>query len=99
MNSIKATVKLKLGLLVAAVFLSASANADILSTKLGDANKPEISVPLTGQSMEKVENQYGPPLEKMTPVGEPPITRWRYAEYTVYFEHEHVIHSVIHPRK
>ena len=25
----------------------------------------------------------------------PPITRWSYADYTVYFENDHVVHSVL----
>jgi hypothetical protein len=28
-------------------------------------------------------------------VGEPPISRWEYTGYTVYFEHDLVLHSVI----
>jgi len=28
-------------------------------------------------------------------VGKPPISRWEYPGFVVYFEHEHVIHSVV----
>jgi hypothetical protein len=29
-------------------------------------------------------------------VGDPPITRWVYDRFTVYFENDRVIHSVVH---
>ena len=29
-------------------------------------------------------------------VGQPPITRWDYREFSVYFEYDHVVKSVIH---
>ena len=34
------------------------------------------------------------PRQKHGAVGEPPITRWDYPGFSVYFEHETVIHSV-----
>lgn len=55
----------------------------------------ELNFPERGMNMEQVESLYGAPLEKMAPVGHPPITRWRYREFTVYFEFTHVLHSVI----
>ena len=57
------------------------------------SNEPR---PRSGMSMDQVNNQFGAPGEKYAAVGEPPITRWVYDHYTVYFEHDHVIHSVLH---
>lgn len=54
----------------------------------------EDGMPGQGASMSQVEKHFGPPREKLAPVGNPPITRWVYGDYTVYFEHEYVIHSV-----
>lgn len=54
----------------------------------------ENGMPGRGASMSQVEQRFGQPREKMAPVGTPPITRWIYGDYTVYFEHEYVIHSV-----
>jgi hypothetical protein len=51
-------------------------------------------LPLRGMSMNTVESRFGAPREKLGPVGEPPITRWVYADYTVYFEGRYVIHTV-----
>lgn len=52
--------------------------------------------PKSGMSMDQVSNQFGAPGQKYAAVGEPPITRWVYDHYTVYFEYDHVIHSVLH---
>ena len=50
--------------------------------------------PVRGMSMRKVERLYGEPKEKMLPTGKPPITRWVYEQFTVYFEGKYVIHAV-----
>lgn len=51
-------------------------------------------MPGRGASMKQVEKQFGKPKRKLAPVGKPPITRWVYDNYTVYFEYEYVIDSV-----
>jgi hypothetical protein len=51
--------------------------------------------PQKGLSMQQVINQYGQPVMKKPAVGEPPITVWKYGNFTVYFEHQWVIDSVI----
>jgi hypothetical protein len=50
--------------------------------------------PARGMSMDKVEATYGAPSNRAAPVGEPPITRWEYPGFVVYFEHQFVIHTV-----
>jgi hypothetical protein len=50
--------------------------------------------PKAGAKMANVEATYGAPSQRQRPVGEPPITRWDYPGFSVYFEHETVIHSV-----
>jgi len=54
-------------------------------------------LPVNGLTMVEVEARYGEPDERIGPVGEPPITRWVYSDYSVYFEHRVVIESVLHP--
>jgi hypothetical protein len=49
--------------------------------------------------MERVEQLLGAPQERLPPVGDPPITRWRYPEFTVYFEHDRVLHTVVAARR
>jgi hypothetical protein len=50
--------------------------------------------PARGTTMARVESRFGTPSAKGTPVGEPPITRWDYPAFVVYFEYDHVIHAV-----
>lgn len=52
--------------------------------------------PRPGQSMNAVRAKFGAPSEELPWVGEPPITRWIYPDYTVYFENEFVINTVVH---
>ena len=53
-----------------------------------------VNAPSRGASMETVKAQYGEPLDRTPAVGQPPITRWNYENFTVYFEYDLVIHSV-----
>ncbi len=52
--------------------------------------------PGRGQTMEQVYDKFGPARQELPAVGEPPITRWVYEKFTVYFEHDRVIKTVIH---
>jgi len=51
-------------------------------------------VPKRGMTQQMVEEKFGSPIMKSTPVGEPPISFWDYGEYHVYFEYDKVLHSV-----
>lgn len=53
-------------------------------------------LPANGLTKTEVEQRYGRPNERRAPVGQPPISRWLYDEYSVYFEHDLVIESVLH---
>jgi len=50
--------------------------------------------PRRGMDMSKVVNELGEPITRHPAVGNPPITRWDYADRTVFFEYSHVIHVV-----
>lgn len=62
-------------------------------------------MPAHGMSMANVEHIFGAPQEKISAVPDPgtklhpPITRWVYPDYVVYFEYNYVVHSVLkaHP--
>ena len=54
-----------------------------------------VARPAQGMVMEQVLQQYGEPQQRLGPVGEPPISHWVYGDFIVYFEHQHVIHSVV----
>ncbi len=53
--------------------------------------------PARGTTMERVQAVFGAPSVEQAAVGEPPITRWEYAGFAVYFEHRLVIHAVATP--
>jgi hypothetical protein len=54
-----------------------------------------VSTPSRGITMTKVESEYGSPSERHSAIGSPPITRWDYPGFSVFFERDHVIHSVV----
>lgn len=54
--------------------------------------------PSRGSLKSQVEAQFGSPDSVEGPAGEPPISFWEYPDFTVYFEHNHVIHTVIKHR-
>ena len=45
--------------------------------------------------MSQVASKFGDPSSKVAAVGTPPISRWEYPGFVVYFERDHVIHSVV----
>lgn len=78
-----------------------AASADVLLIERAEQAR-RASLPRNGLSMAQVEASYGPPSEKLAPVAgykpaHPAITRWRYPGYTVYFENQRVISSVLNP--
>lgn len=67
--------------------------------------KPGSSYYVHGLSMHQIAKRFGQPAKKLHPIPargtkhQPPITRWIYPEFTVYFEHGRAIHLVKdHPR-
>jgi len=83
-------------LLLAAVFASGSAGAATVAVDNGIAVKDsDVTTPTRGMSMEQVSTKFGTPVTKVPAVGKPPISRWEYPGFIVYFEADHVIHSVV----
>jgi hypothetical protein len=50
--------------------------------------------PSRGMTQSRVERDFGSPSSREVPVGDPPITRWDYPEFVVFFEYDRVIHAV-----
>jgi outer membrane protein assembly factor BamE (lipoprotein component of BamABCDE complex) len=76
-------------------FLSVSSHAETVTIPLGQQGKAwNVETPTTGMRKDQVEEKFGTPIEKSGPVGTPPIYTWDYSQFTVYFESDHVIHSV-----
>ena len=60
------------------------------------AATPEV--PSRGASMEAVRAKFGAPSQESPAVGQPPITRWDYPSYSVFFENDKVLHTVVAKR-
>ncbi len=63
------------------------------------AAKP-AGIPAKGQTMAEVVKRFGEPQMKHKAAGgdapkHPPITRWDYAGFSVFFEHAHVVDTVV----
>lgn len=71
-----------------------AAHADTLLIERGKRAEA-AALPRRGSLMTTVEAQFGAPNEKREAVGTPPITRWIYPAFSVYFEHDHVVHAVL----
>ncbi len=56
---------------------------------------PDVNRPARGMTMEQVTAQWGEPLRRVGPVGEPPISHWVYEDFVVYFEGSRVLHAVV----
>ncbi len=77
--------------------IPAIATADDVVVPVGQqaAHKRDIAKPRSGMSKNQVESQYGTPRQSVPAIGQPPISSWVYADFVVYFEYNHVIHSVL----
>ncbi len=58
-----------------------------------DADQADITLPRRSMDQDDVREAFGEPSDIRGPVGDPPITRWDYGEFTVYFEHDLVLHA------
>ena len=55
-----------------------------------------VAHPGRGNTMHQVEAKFGAPAKRYPAVGKPPITRWDYPSFSVFFEYNRVVHSVVH---
>jgi len=75
-------------------------SGNLASTAIGPGFPPLEKEKKRGASMAQVEAQFGAPQQKFAAVGggsssTPPITRWKYGQFTVYFENSHVVNAVL----
>ena len=85
--------------LAAGLLLQSPAQADTLLVERVQAETQAL--PARGQSMTQVESRFGAPQVKHAAIAgpnnrraNPPITRWDYAGFSVYFEYSHVVDAV-----
>ena len=76
-------------------FAFQAASADVLIIdEVRQADGMEL--PKNGLDKATVENKFGTPVKKKLAVGDPPISSWDYDTYSVYFEHDLVLSTVLH---
>lgn len=51
-------------------------------------------LPSRGMTMDAVQAAYGAPTSRTEAVGHPPITRWMYPNFTIYFQNNYVVRAV-----
>lgn len=67
----------------------------LLVNEVATAQATASERPARGSSMASVESRFGTPTSRSSPVGQPPITRWDYPAFVVFFEYNHVVHAVV----
>jgi hypothetical protein len=78
------------------LLFSGLASADVLI--LDEVRQVEkMALPKNGQTKAEIEKKFGAPVKRHQAVGDPPISRWDYDSYSVYFEYDLVLYSVLHP--
>jgi hypothetical protein len=87
--------KLRIFTVLALLFgVLGTVNAQTLDME-GVASGSDDARPSSGMTADSVESKFGAPEAKVAPVGDPPITRWEYKDFVVFFEYDRVIHTVI----
>lgn len=81
------------------IVLCSAAQADTIRIPIGQQGHDQQTAPSRGDSKNRVLDQFGLADEEHPPVGHPPITRWDYRYFSVYFEGDRVINSVAHHQR
>ena len=81
-----------LALFLGAFGTAAAQNLDMQGTSPAASSD---ATPTRGMTAASVESKFGTPDAKVAPVGDPPIARWEYSSFVVFFEYDRVIHAVV----
>ena len=57
----------------------------------------QMELPDNGVKKADVKARFGEPMKTNAAVGDPPISSWKYDKFSVYFEHDLVLSTVLHP--
>ena len=66
----------------------------LLIEEVRQADRMEL--PENGMSKSEVRARFGEPASTKPAVGDPPISTWDYGRWSVYFEHDLVLFTVLH---
>lgn len=86
--------RIVLAFMLALAFQAISADVLIID-EVRQAGRMDL--PANGQSKADIEAKFGSPTQKTSTVGDPPISSWKYNTYSVYFEYDLVLFTVLHP--
>lgn len=76
--------------------LAPSARAELLLVDgQVQVRQADVPTPSRGMTMRAVEERFGAPETRAAAVGQPPITRWDYPGFSVFFENDRVLHTVL----
>ena len=87
--------KLRILTVLALIFGAAGLSAADTLQMEGTEPSASSSRPTRGETTASVESKFGAPSAKQAAVGDPPISRWEYKEFVVFFEYDRVIHAVV----
>ncbi len=93
-------IRILAALLCACALTGAAVGETIVMNDQVQVRDSQLDRPKRGTTMEQVEKQFGTPATRHPAVGgssqqQPPITRWDYQGFSVFFEHDRVIDSVV----
>ena len=88
------------GLLLASGLFAGSISAEQLQMGGTEERTDPIAYdasgrPARGMTQARVEARYGAPQRTDDAVGDPPISKWHYEKFVVYFEYDRVVHAVL----
>ena len=94
MAKVRAYTLLACGMLIAGGLFAGSLSAETLQMDGTDAALRDTSGrPTRGMTQARVESTFGAPQQTDAAVGDPPISKWHYKDFIVYFEYDRVIHD------
>ncbi|HSN71084.1 MAG TPA: hypothetical protein VLT59_06220 [Steroidobacteraceae bacterium] len=74
--------------------LAAFGGATAQTLEMVETPSATVERPSRGMTMNRVESRFGAPARRIAAVGDPPITRWEYPGFIVFFEYDKVLHAV-----
>jgi|SRR5262252_6548296 hypothetical protein len=93
-------IRILAALLCGCAVASAAVADTVVVNDQVQVRESHADVPKRGLTMNDVEKHFGAPVTRHPAVGgasaqQPPITRWDYSGFSVFFEHDRVIDSVV----
>lgn len=85
-----------LALLIGSALAGGAAAETVVIDGHVQLEQSSVAHPQRGSTMHDVEAKFGTPQKRYPAVGKPPITRWDYPAFSVFFEYSRVVHSVVH---